>query len=1085
MADCLISPLLYYRYQCYTYRVFITGNQFRIGGLFVRDEQSLHHSFVSQLLVSITLCMLTALALLGVNYSLGSPAKADLPGANTIKKLGKNQLIGNKSFEIDNSPTSKAKIEVQDPSMKKTTLHYGNGANNANLKSHLGSPVWHVTIPEHAYYSQAITAFYPSAGKFNGQEFDMKVRYDNFHRYPYWHTKPWIDVSRNAKDGIFYYGFAAGNAYYTFYKHNSSKVIFNLGSGAKSPVYLTFNSLNGLKTGQALALDKITGEWVHFYGSKLGYITRNSDIIRYATKVEQRRGQSGAIEVVGGKPNSPFNDHIGGQATKGMKDFYSHSVSFLADNNQSQMFRFGAGYGSAWFTLSSLTVKNPPEKHHPKPKPTNAEKTVDKTTIHKQNANLTYTIKGKLPERHNTFKYVNESYVDAKGHYHSIVHKIETNTHDNFKFVDNLPKDVTVTSASATGMPTPTVSNNRVATTADKSYMTSHSNQGYVIKIHAIANHLPQPGKNGWSDKGPKKHGWYKFYNRGDVSETIYSQTSSHHTNRVSTKIKRYQGNVIHYDFDHGEAGDFVFLDHVHDNDDFSYHDNYDPNDGVIKVEHIYGYENDRKPVYILKNAYKKNNPQWHYLYGYGNQNTEMIKFTAAGTVQNFYFPYIVPRAKFVNAMIKIDTNKAKDGLPFTLDMRGESFLYREFSDYVGSIMTITVKSQDGTQLYQSSKPLSDILKPTYHGVQWTQWKGKLDTSHIAGTLQKGQKLPVTVHVAITNPKKIQLDVGDTTNTTTNFDVPTNTYGYISSEHLTDQKQFGKDGAANDQTDYIAPQRTIKYAGVAQVRELKEQLKLTQQRSAEAKTGYGMTNDLSLEYSGFLNVQNYLKKGTALNYDFPKQFNEANSNITYPSDPQKHNTHGKQMLADRFDQDNQITTGDSKFSDKLDTIHAMNSDDRQTISEIENEVPTKFNDEKPATFDVNYKFFTRKSMDKSGDVVLADNKDPLAKNNSKAKTDGNDSRVGYNRFYTPYWLKLGSYDTDFSKAKRPSQNAGRLGGNWLNIDELRPVKFYAHMYLAKGTKTQSDDELSLQPIISGSQTPADFTQSEKTWLNQK
>ena len=73
-------------------------------------------------------------------------------------------------------------------------------------------------------------------------------------------------------------------------------------------------------------------------------------------------------------------------------------------------------------------------------------------------------------------------------------------------------------------------------------------------------------------------------------------------------------------------------------------------------------------------------------------------------------------------------------------------------------------------------------------------------------------------------------------------------------------------------------------------------------------------------------------------------------------------------------------------------------------------------------------------------------------------------RKAGSRFYTPLWLKLGKYDVYFSKAQNSSTNKERLGGNWLNINENRPVDFYAHMYLAKDTddtnytKTHEQDD---------------------------
>ncbi|TPR12807.1 hypothetical protein DY052_09110 [Apilactobacillus timberlakei] len=1154
-----------------------------------------------------------------------------------IKRTNSN--IGNAKFSIYNQEDNNVHYNVNGSGVKESNI-----TPNANQQTLLGHTVMHFAI-NYAKVSDdtRITITYHNGARYGNIPLTTKLTINGFRRYPSnsylgkISNDRYINVSTSLYKGLFYFGFLRAYAHYTFY-HNGK--IFNIG-GQSDPSYLTFNSLNGVENSTVNhAYDKHIGEWVryvHAGQSATGYVTKNTSLANL--NIGDMLKEPG-VKGIGGKPYTYFYDNQGGNENQ-QNSFLTHSVTFPAFSQDGHMFEFGASYGSAWYTLSTNGIKpKPKKKPQPTPDDQTGEKTVSKSTIQKQGDNFYYTIKGNLPEKHKVYetRYYDtqdpETYTVGEGKNKHTVTKTVTHTHsyqvevdknDSYAVEDNLPKDVSVTNISSHGINIASQDGNHLKFNASNDYMLNHSNGAYNIVIHVKANHLPKPTKDGFTDSSQKK-GWYYFYNQAHINSVSYNKHFSHDTNKVHTRIKRIEGTVYHYDHDNDEDGDFGFNGAYDDakNSDFDWNDNFDENNGVIKKDKVYGYNNDKQKVDILPNAYKNNNSNWKYRYVWGDHNQEEITLKDDQEdngddyefARNFYFPYIVPRAKLHNEMIKIDTDKGKNGLPFQMIMSGESFLYRDFSDYNDAMVNINVFDKyNNAILYNKVVSLSSLLDNSQDGIKYTKLTGRLNTNGL--NIPKGQKVNVNVQVSITDPNAIQEDHtenddtfgfiasenallgnnkgnndnhNNSDNTNTNHSkkhykqmsyttVDPETYyvgsgqyrhqetkyvthyhyyevlvnddepvhykqmSYTTVDPYTYTTGFGQykhqvtinvthhhyyevpinastnDTALNDNTfnnqanktyfkgnqnDYIAPERTIKYDGVSQVRVLDEQLKLDQERNASAKTGFGMKNDLKLTYRGNLNAKQYMNDGTAMNYVFPKSFIN-NTNIHYDQDHHDHKLDKENMYNDRLNQVNNYQDSNNSFSD-LDNLNSFNDDDNNKVNEISQSVPSDLQDEHFGTFMTKYDFYPRIAEYDNGNVDLATNVQEPQSHDDKGTDTGNDTaanffgnqgtqnqainnrdyRDGGNRFYTPLWLKLGKYNTSFDKVDYSNTDKSRLGANWLNIDELRPVNMYAHSYLSSNSpngRNELQDQLSLQPILAEKQHVNGFTQSENHWIN--
>ncbi|TPR43341.1 hypothetical protein [Apilactobacillus micheneri] len=1148
---------------------------------------------------------------------------------NNLKKI--NSEVGNTKFQIFSSNDKNIAVKIHGKGIK---AHFTNVT--GNQESLLGSRVLHLEFDRQLSNESYLQVTYHSGARFGNTPLDTTIKLNNFTRYPNnkglgnLNNRRYINISENLSRGLFYYGFNKIHAHYEFYNNNQP---FNIG-GQDAPAYMTFNSLNGIEPATYNnAIDKHVGEWVRYVNSSqsaTGFVSKDSALGNLNL---YNLLHIPGIKGIGGKPNTPFDDYLGG------KSFLTHSVTFPAFSNNSQAFEFGASYGSAWYVLSTNSIKNPKRdktNEDPTPDEPNGEKSVSKTKLTKQGEEYFYTIKGNLPEKHRTYKYVpytvsvpytkyvgtgknrhQETYYEDETRYD----KQETNLNDSYSINDIIPKDVSVKSVQASGINKSAQNGNNISFNANNDYMLKHSNGAYSIKINVKADHLPKV----------TKEGWYYIKNKAHVNGTSYGNTFNHETNEVYTRIKKIKANIFHYDYDNDEDGDFGFIDH-HDDAikyNFDWNDNFNDKQGIIKKDTLYGYNGDEKKVNILSNAYKNNNPEWRYRYVWGDNNQEKITLNDEEEdngkdyefARNYYFPYIVPRAKLHNEMIKIDTDKSKNGLPFQLIMSGESFLYREFSDYNNSMVNINVFDKyNHAILYNKIVPLNSLLNNNQDDTKYTKFTGRLNTDGL--NIPKGQKVDVDVQTSVTNPNAIQED----------YPADDNTFGFIASENAllgnnkgnnnndnhdtkndnnnsskkhykqmsyttvdpvtyyvgsgqyrhqetkyvqhnhyyevlvnddepvhykqmsyktvdpytyttgfgqykhqvtinvthnhyyevpvnaptnnsdnnavlndnTFNNQANKTYFKNNQNSYTAPERTIKYDGVNQVRVLDEQLRLDQNRYASAKTGFGMKNDLKLTYRGNLNAKQYMNDGTAMNYVFPKSFIK-DSNIHYDQDHHDHKLDKENMYTDRLKQVNNYQDSNDSFND-LDNLNSFNDDENNKVNEINKSIPINLQDEHFGTFTTQYVFYPRIAEYDNGNVDLAPNIKEPQSHDDKGINTGNDTaanffgsqgtqdqaiknqqyRDGGNRFYTPFWLKLGKYNTSFDKVDYSNTDKSRLGANWLNIDELRPVNMYAHAYLSSNSpngRNELQDQLAFQPILSEKQHVIGFTKSENDWIN--
>lgn len=227
-----------------------------------------------------------------------------------------------------------------------------------------------------------ITANFPHAAKLNGHLVDVKAQYTDFDAYsgeaknnsrnPTINRRKgglgWsLAISNYLYNGVVYTGFHHFKVSYTFYDSKTKQPISLTTSLKNKKVYLCFNSLNGVNRttvnwvgdGEPSEL----GEWVSYLGASggTGIISNPSNIRRV-----HPYNESSSFLAAGGAPFSTFTDYSGGAT------FFRNSIDYPADSEPTQPFVIGAGYGSAWYKLSTDIIrepKQPPKPPKPKPKP--------------------------------------------------------------------------------------------------------------------------------------------------------------------------------------------------------------------------------------------------------------------------------------------------------------------------------------------------------------------------------------------------------------------------------------------------------------------------------------------------------------------------------------------------------------------------------------------------------------------------------------------------------------------------------------------------------------------------------------------
>lgn len=808
----------------------------------------------------------------------------------------------------------------------------------------------------------------------------------------------------------------------------------------------------------------------------------------------------------------------------------------------------GIGYGNIQYTTKIPNPQPNVQDSLPVPEKGTVHKSVDKTRIHKQGEEFTYKISGYYPKRELEYKYYKDYYnhnVTSGGKngkktisYRDFKYKKQyVGTNDYFNISDDIPSSLSIESINTDNINVNQngnhiSSNNNYQTLLDK---TSSKNRKYTITIKVKADRLNQPDSTGWHDDGPSQHGMYHIKNTAHVDQRLelyqqnnnikdYSMKSDSET--TTTDIQRWQGVLHHYDFDNANKGDFSGFDINWQGDNFENNKNY--NGKNLRDDQVfYGYEGDTKSI-AADNSLR--NDQGNKYNPYVQSGTVLFKSTDDtddnAMVRQFYMPYYLNKLKNIGNMVKIDTDKAAAGLPFHMYQRNESYLFKNITDYSGINEKITVKEildngqEVDTPVFQTSRNVSDMIAASQHGAYWWNIDSRLtnlvNPSTGNGAPKPGQKINFIVRSQYSGNPDVNLQLQGNN---------IKTYGFIASESEFNNKNFdGKDFLA-----WNPVERTIAYNGADQIRELREGIRVDQSRVATAKTGYGMKNDFKLEYAGWNNVNNLkvssIKDNANINFVFPKAFADngldhdkssieqdaktgfknSDSAINYnaynninPLSDDEDGSSTNNFLQDRLEPISVFADSDQynpnmKENDTpatLDTFNNASSDNVQRMQDAkqlsQDDSVNQF-DESVSSFNIGYRFYKRIANFganlPNGVIGLADtNSDPEASN--KVTFDSQNSDGGY-RFYTPYWLSL---KTDSKDGNWPTYwertNHSRFGANFFEINDRRPIKFYGHMYLANNSKSDQNDELSIQPLMTAKQIPNGFTQAQVDWLKK-
>lgn len=808
----------------------------------------------------------------------------------------------------------------------------------------------------------------------------------------------------------------------------------------------------------------------------------------------------------------------------------------------------GLGYGNIQYTTDIPNPKTIPPDQLPVPEKGTIHKSVDKTRIHKQGEEFTYKISGYYPKRQLEYKEVKVPWqhnvwsggknAKKKISYRDFKYKKQyVGTNDYFNISDDIPSSLSIESINTDNINVNQngnhiSSNNNYQTLLDK---TSSKNRKYTITIKVKADRLNQPDSTGWHDDGPSQHGMYHIKNTAHIDQRLelyqqnnnikdYSMKSNSET--TTTDIQRWQGVLHHYDFDNANKGDFSGFDINWQGDNFENNKNY--NGKNLRDDQVfYGYEGDTKSI-AADNSLK--NDQGNKYNPYVQSGNVLFKSTDDtddnAMVRQFYMPYYLNKLKNIGNMVKIDTDKAAAGLPFHMYQRNESYLFKNITDYSGINEKITVKEvldngqEVDTPVFQTSRNVSDMIAASQHGAYWWNIDSRLtnlvNPSTGNGAPKPGQKINFIVRSQYSGNPDVNLQLQGNN---------IKTYGFIASESEFNNKNFdGKDFLA-----WNPVERTIAYNGADQIRELREGIRVDQSRVATAKTGYGMKNDFKLEYAGWNNVNNLkvssIKDNANINFVFPKAFADngldhdkssieqdvktgfknSDSAINYnaynninPLSDDEDGSSTNNFLQDRLEPISVFADSDQynpnmKENDTpatLDTFNNASSDNVQRMQDAkqlsQDDSVNQF-DESVSSFNIGYRFYKRIANFganlPNGVIGLADtNSDPEASN--KVTFDSQNSDGGY-RFYTPYWLSL---KTDSKDGNWPTYwertNHSRFGANFFEINDRRPIKFYGHMYLANNSKSDQNDELSIQPLMTAKQIPNGFTQAQVDWLKK-
>ena len=261
--------------------------------------------------------------------------------------------------------------------------------------------------------------------------------------------------------------------------------------------------------------------------------------------------------------------------------------------------------------------------------------------------------------------------------------------------------------------------------------------------------------------------------------------------------------------------------------------------------------------------------------------------------------------------------------------------------------------------------------------------------------------------------------------------------------------------------------------------------------SVSAKAGYGIKNDVDLNYYGrHLNIPVFNGDKLATTFSTAKDLTSANGKST----SERNNPQSELMDYDlNRELASQLRSAVNSSSDKTATLNKyfksgaasiiasnpINSDYMLDQASTDVSLPTPFanlsreqrdyvesvdkethtSPTTPKLYTLAYKF--NKRLLNNG-IEYYDTSSSHVKNNNlmNKKSPSRSARDGGYRFYTNQWLALGNYATTYQSHP--------FGSNDFVFKLNRNLNIYAHRYLAKGDGENGDeyDDIAIQPVIS-------------------
>lgn len=956
--------------------------------------------------------LLLSLAVLSIFLSLivvmfPSTVEAATPGTkNTL-------VLKNGTFSSPNASENKAYKNLKSVTVSNMA---GNTKGSPSFKSGLVTfdRSTAVKFPVSAVNSNSkIVADYNSAGWLYGESVGMRVTFSNFKipskvhnnnwiwslSYPSTGYKPpWVVPGGNnfvtdskkfspelliAPDSYFGFYFIfieSMDVTYEFYKNNTftAKNKLTLTKDKYNYTFLTFDSLNGLNDGpdknDYQVPDKKTSEWVH-YMNVTPSLVDGSNITSYTTTLTKN------LKAWGGKMGGKFEDE------RDSPTYFKNSASFLAKDSTTHKFSVGAGNSSAWMTLSSNNFSKTAQPEPPAP-PTDPNKTVDKTTASNGDT-VTYTMTQTIPTL--------------------------TETADEIAFTDTVPSELSVSKVTVTipglANPVATITGNTVSFKLSKTTLQKSFGKSLKVVIETKVSNLPSAATYAKSS--------IELKNKATFSITQDSFLHTKTTPETVTKVNKHTVKVIHYfnekastdtsghlatdttsywkgstytatprtDLKYSAAAKYiptvekstgtvtgditVYIPYkinrykvtvIHYRNDLGYnHAN-----GVLATDTKEYVEGESYTASVRTNLWKVTNEVKWYAMNAGSTGTVTKNVT-------IYIPYEIYTADISIGELIINTNKGANNLSSQVTGSATVGKHTAYHDKVKVKISI-VDQNNNRSLWSETVGLNGLPKNKSISLKTSSW-----------SYGKDANIPVEVKIdVVENPGFIEIS-----------ETWLKSYGFTSAEPSITNADF-----SNGRATVRFPIQTIR-KGTNPVEVKYETFDITFNPRAEAKGGYGLSEDFKLVYTNDLNQR--------FNFDtyftFDQKLQAKNSVVSYD------------------------TVGDKKKSPLV--LSDVQSTNKQTIT---------------------YKYPPVRLEAKTGTVT----EDTPA---GRAKINQSGSISGGNQFYLPVWLDLGLYKLNYGFT------GGQVGGNHVSLNVERTIDVYAHMIAHKDSESIKYDELLLKPIF--------------------